>query len=454
MAGLAAAAAGMSGYGFVGGPGMNYKMGATIMWMPVFFTVSYGMMMWLWGRRMRMLTEVVDIGTFPDLAYERFQSNGVRCLTAINLIFCVWAYLGCNLLAGGLVFSALFGMPVKVGAIVVLAVTVIYTYYGGMVGSIRVDAIQGALMLFSIIAAFYGFHCITGGFESATIAISSSELLGPTFADPIGSPTDIALPLVVAWTFVLALGAAGQPHVSTKLYALKSYRNLRSFGLVAGVGYGIAGFMYLLPGTAVLYLVATGKIAPLTVPDEAVFVFLGHLPPAISIVVFMGLLAAIMSTSSSFLVIGSGLITRDIPRSFGKPLIPKREVFWGRIALVILAAGSTAFGLFGGYLVALLGVLGLGTFVATSVPVAIGFLWGKASKEAAVIAEAVVFGMSIGVSIIYEKLLNRTCAGGVPGYTYIIIAAFILMILVSLFTKGAAGENMPEKMKLLFKHSE
>ena len=309
-------------------------------------------------------------------------------------------------------------------------------------------------MFFSIIGAFFGFYYITGGFESATMAISSSELFGPTFADPIGSPTAVALPLAIAWAFVLSLGVAGQPQVDTKMYALKSYKNLRSFGLMGGVGYGVAGFMYLLPGTAVLYLVATGKIAPLAVPDNAVFVFLDHLPPAISIVVFMGLLAAIMSTSSSFLIIGSGLITRDIPRSFGKVLIPKREVFWGRIALLILAAGSAIFGLFGGYLVALLGVLGLGTFVATSVPVAIGLLWRKASKEAAVIAEAVVFGMSIGVSIIYEKLLHRTCAGGVPGYTYIIIAAFIIMILVSLFTKGAAGENMPEKMKLLFKHSE
>lgn len=454
VAGLAAATAGMSGFGFVGGPGLNYKIGSAVMYMGIFFTVSYGLMMWLNGKPMRMMSVITNIETFADLGEIRFNSKLLRLLIALNLIICIFAYLGAQILAGGYILNSIFGISVKAGGIALLIFTLIYTVYGGMVGSIRVDFLQGILKLISIIGIILGFYYITGGMGHAVTTIASSKLFGPQFIDPIGHPDNIMLPLAMSWVFVLAIGVIGQPHVNTKLYSLKSYKDLKTFGLVGGIGYGIMSLLYILPGTAVMYLVASGQMKPFKVADETIFHFFNHLPPVLAILLFAGLLAATMSTSSSFLVIGSSIITRDIPKSFNKTLSQKSEVVWGRWALIILTLGAALFGLYGGYMVALLGVLGLGTFIASSLPVIIGYQWQKASRESAIISEIITLLMSIFVSVIYEQVLKQKLPGGVPSYAYMIMIAFIVMIFFSLFTKGSAGESLPEKLKLYFKHME
>lgn len=453
LAGLAAAAAGMSAYGYVGGPGLAYKSGAAVWYMPWFFVLSYGMMTWLNGKPMRMMAEIARIETFPDLAHERYQCKWTRFFLSLNLVFCIWAYLGTQVLGGGLILQWLTGLDAGIAGVLLLLVTIIYTYYGGMVGSILVDGLQGFLMILSIIGAFIGCLMIIGSFDNYVTTVGSSSL-GPHYVDPIGFPTEAMLPLVFSWIFVLAFGVVGQPHVNTKFYALKSYEDLRFKGFIGGVGYGIAGFMYMFPAIAVLYLVALGQVQPLKVADQAVFVFAEHIPMWVTVVIIMGLLAALMSTASSFLVIGSALFTRDIPKAFGKELSQKDEVRIGRIALLVLGLGACIFGLFGGYMVALLGVLGLGTFVAASLPVVIGYLWSRATKEAALIAQILVLVCSFGISVGYEKLLGLKLPGGIPGYVLYICLAVIVMIFVSLVTKGSAGDRLPEKMKVYFRHLE
>ena len=454
VAGLAAATTGMSGFGFVGGPGLNYSLGAAVWYMPIFFTVSYGLMMWLNGKPMRMMGEITNVETFADLGDERYQSRTLRFLVAVNLIICIWAYLGAQILAGGYILNFVFGISVQAGGILLLFFTLIYTIFGGMVGSIRVDFLQGILKLISIIGIIFGFAYVTGGFTNATLTIATSKVFGPTFTDPVGHPTGSALPLAMAWVFVLALGVIGQPHVNTKLYSLNNLKSLKWFGLVGGIGYGVMGLLYILPGTAVQYLVALGKVSPFKVSDETIFHFFANVPPVWELLLFVGLLAATMSTSSSFLVIGSSIITRDIPHSFDKMLDQKQEVLWGRWALAILTIGAAMFGLFGGYMVALLGVLGLGTFIGASMPVIIGYQWRKASREAAIVAEVIVLVMSIAVSVIYEQALKGHLPGRIPGYAYMIMLVILVMVFGSLVTKGAAGENLPARLKLYFKHME
>ena len=452
LVGLAAAAAGMSGFGYVGGPGLAYKFGAAVWYLPTFFILSYGVMSWLNGKPMRMMQEITRIETFADLGVERYKNKAVGFFIALNLIFCIFAYLGTQVLAGGYVINALTGMNVKVAGLLLLVIVAIYTYYGGMVGSIMVDGLQGFLMVISIIGAFIGFFMITGGAAHWTQVVGSSPMFGPLFVDPVGKPTNLLLPLIFGWVFVLSLGVSGQPHVNTKYYALKSYKDLRWKGFIGGVGYGIAGFMYLLPAAAVEYLVATGKMAPLKVADTTVFAFANHLPFWVAAIIYMGLLAAIMSTSSSFLVIGSAVFTHDFPRAFSKVLSEKSEVQVGRIALLILSIGAAIFGLYGGYMVALLGVLGLGAFVSTSIPVVIGYVWKKATKEAALISEITVFILSIGISVIYEKLLGKKLPGGISGYVFYIIVTILIMVFVSFVTKGAAEEKLPAKLKTYFRY--
>jgi Na+/proline symporter len=185
-----------------------------------------------------------------------------------------------------------------------------------------------------------------------------------------------------------------------------------------------------------------------------VFAFMNHLPTVLSVMVYLGLLAASMATTSTFLVMGSYLFTRDIARSFGKVLDQKQEVVIGRWALVIVSLGALVWGLFGGNMVAILGGIGLGTFIATSLPVIVGYQWRKATREAALIAEIVTLALSIGFTLIYEGAMKRHLWAGVPGYAYIILFSVVVMVFIPFITRGAAGDLLPEKMKVYFKHME
>jgi len=450
MIGIATATVGMSSFGFVGGPGLTYATGLWLVMDSMFFTISYGIMMWLNGKAMRMMGELAVVETYADLAYERYQDNAIRFFLALNLLICVWAYMGTQIEGAGYIMNAIFGVPVTVGGVIIVVYTVLYTVMGGMIGSIKVDALQGLLKLLCIIAMVVGFFYITHGATNAITTIAAIPKVGPRLVAPIG----LLVPLAMSWVFVMLLGTAGQPQISTKLYGLNSYKALKTAGLVGGVSYAVMCVVYFFPGTSVLYLVAKHHMAPLKVSDMAVFAFMNHLPTTLSVMVYLGLLAASMATTSTFLVMGSYLFTRDIARSFGKLLSPKREVVVGRWALVIVSLGALIWGMFGGNMVAIMGGIGLGTFIAASLPVIVGYQWRKATREAALAAEILTLVLSIGSTLVYEGVMKRHLWAGVPGYAYIILLAVVVMIFVSFLTKGAAGDLMPEKMKVYFHHME
>lgn len=450
MIGVATATVGMSAFGFVGGAGLNYATGMWLVMASMFFTISYGLMMWMNGKPMRMMGEIANIETYADLGYERYRDNAIRFFIALNLIICVWAYMGTQIEGAGYIMNAIFGMPVTLGGIVIVLYTVLYTVLGGMIGSIKVDALQGVLKLLCIVGMVIGFFYITHGPTNAITTIAASPHFGPRLVDPMG----LIVPLAMSWIFVLGLGVMGQPQVSTKLYGLNSYKALKTAGLIGGISYALMCVVYFFPGTSVLYLVASGAIPAIQVKDTTVFAFMNQLPPVLSVMVYLGLLAASMATTSTFLVIGSSLFTRDIPRSFGKNLDQKQEVVVGRWALLIISLGALTFGLFGGQMVAILGGIGLGTFVATSIPVIVGYQWRKATREAALIAEVLTLVLSIGFTVVYEGIMKGKLMAKVPGYAYIILISIVVMIFASFFTKGAAGDLLPAKMKVYFKHME
>ncbi|MEM2120083.1 MAG: sodium/proline symporter, partial [Archaeoglobaceae archaeon] len=94
IVGIASFAAIMSGFGFVGGPGLVYAMGATSLWITLTQAAAFGFSWWIIGKRIRLVTEVKPVATLPDIAALRFKSEAVRGLLAISLVLGVFAYLG------------------------------------------------------------------------------------------------------------------------------------------------------------------------------------------------------------------------------------------------------------------------------------------------------------------------------------------------------------------------
>lgn len=428
VTGLATMSAAFSGFVFLGGPGLTYRIGLASMLIvvPVGFTAT--MLCWVLGKRLRLLAGVREIYTVPDAVEARYGSRVAAGLAAVAVVVGTVGYLGAQLLALGRAVEAVFGTRELLGdhslALAMaagLAVVLAYSVAGGMVAGIWTDLVQGVLMLAAAGAVFAGALAAGGGWGRIVESIAGSERFGPRFLDPLGT-----LPPLTAFgfVFVFGVGVLGQPHMLHKLFMLRDPARLRWLPLVLGGSQSVCLLLWLGVGLAVPALVAQGRMAPLANPDDATPAFvLGFLPGAVAGLVFAALLAAIMSTADSLLNLGAAALARDLPRAFG--LRRDRgpfgdELAAGRAATVVLAVAAFACAWLYDDLIALLGTFAFGTFAAALTPaLAVGFNWKRVPAAAAVASIATGLALNLGLELLarqtaFPALRPPLAAGALP----------------------------------------
>jgi Na+/proline symporter len=410
VTGLATTSAAFSGFVFLGGPGLTYRLGTASFFICASTGFTAGMLCWAVAKRLRLLAEVREVFTVPDAVLVRFGSRRASGLAAVAVLVGTVGYLGAQLLALGVLVEAVFGtreliagwglaeawsLPLAMAA--GAAVVLFYSVAGGMVAGVYTDVVQGALMVVAAVAVFVYALDAGGGLSGIAATLAASESFGPEFLDPLaGLPAMTGL----GFFFVFAVGTLGQPHMLHKFYMLDDPRKLKWLPLVIAVSQSLCLLIWVGVGLAVPALVARGEMAPLANPDEAAPLFLlAHVPEALAGLVFAGVLAAVMSTADSFVNVGAAALVRDLPRAFGRRV--GDELAWGRwvVAGLTLAAGLLAWAW--GDLVALLGTFAFGTFGAALAPaLAVGLNWRRVPAAAATASIATGLGVNLGLELL------------------------------------------------------
>ncbi|MDA1248538.1 MAG: sodium/proline symporter [Planctomycetota bacterium] len=399
----------MSGFGFVGGPGLVYQMGMSSAWMIVCTGLSYTVCFFLLAKRLRILAEVRESISLPDAVQARYGSRLAGFLTAVAILLGVLGYLGTQILAMATVMQQVLAgvLPVEISlpvcAFISVGLLVFYCVTGGIIASVYTDLAQGLIMMIAALLVFFAvIASVEGGFAGMSETILQDD---KGAMSPWGTKGMFG---ALSWYFVFSLGIAGQPHVITKFMMSRKVEDARYTLPVTVFGFATTALLWLGIGLAMRALVLQGKHPSLEQADGAAAAFLqSYAHPLLAGVVFAGLFAAIMSTADSFLNIGAAAIVHDIPRAIRKRSL-KHELFWARVATVAIACVATVFALYSGDLVALLGAFGWGTFAAALVPtVAIGFNWKRATPTAACVAIAssliINFGLKVsGVEVPYS----------------------------------------------------
>ncbi len=420
----------MSGFGFVGGPGLVYRMGMSSLWMVLSVSIGSCLAFFLLAKRLRMIAELRESISLPDAVAARYRSRMTRFLTALAIILGVVGYLGTQILAMATVLRDLLAANPAVPSLslewcVAISTTVLvfYCVTGGIIAGVYTDMFQGVVMMVAAVLVFItAASVVEGGIAGAveTIRLDDSEAAGPW-----GS---LGILGCLSWYFVFALGVSGQPHVVTKIMMNRRISDAARILPLSILAYSISALLWIGLGLVMRALVLQGAHPELSVPDEAASQFLqSYAHPLLAGVVFAALFAAIMSTSDSFLNIGAAAWVHDIPQAIrGRPI--RRELFWARLATVILAAGSALFVLYSSQqLVALLGAFGWGTFAAALVPVvAIGFNWKRATALAANVAIASSLILNFGI-----ELLGVTLPYQINGGAVALLVSMILFLTVS-----------------------
>ena len=426
----------MSGFGFVGGPGLVYSLGMSSIWIVITVTTSYAVADFLLGKRLRLMAGLFDSVSLPDVLAVRYGSESVRFLTALAIVLGILGYLATQTLAMATVLQSILvgtGYAPEIGLVTCVVISssvlVFYCVTGGILASVYTDMFQGVVM---VVAGFLVFLTTLVAFDGgATAAVSTVLRDDLEAAGPFGALGMIGC---LSWYFMFSVGAAGQPQILTKGMMIEKPQNYRWVPLLTVGGYAITALLWIGIGLVMRALVLAGSHPELATADAAAPEFLQrYAHPILAGIVFAGLFAAIMSTADGFLNIGAAAVVHDIPKALGRTL--SRELMWARIATVVLAVVAALFALYSHYqnarLVALLGAFGWGTFGAALVPaVAIGLNW----KRATPLAASVAIGSSLIVNFAIE-LFDWRLPHNIHGGTVSLLVSTSLFFALSALSK-------------------
>ncbi|SDD87145.1 sodium/proline symporter PutP [Kordiimonas lacus] len=340
VASLSAGASDMSGWMLMGLPGAVYVSGLSSAWIAVGLMAGAFLNYLYVAPRLRVYTEIADDAiTIPDYFEKRFHdsSHMLRVLSSVVIIIFFTLYTSAGVVSGGKLFEASFGMSYEVGLFATAGVVVAYTLFGGFLAVSMTDFVQGCIMFVALVLVpVVAFFDMGGsGSISNTIGEVDSSLLnmfgGLTIAGVVSS---------LAW----GLGYFGQPHIIVRFMAIRTLKDVgvaRNIGMswmlitvIGAVATGIVGLAYILKND-------------LNLEDpETIFIVLSELlfHPYIAGFLLAAILAAIMSTISSQLLVSSSSLTEDFYKTFLRKEASQKElVLVGRLS--VLAVSLVAIGL-------------------------------------------------------------------------------------------------------------
>jgi sodium/proline symporter len=335
---LSAQASDMSGWLLMGLPGYAYVAGMEAIWLLLGLLVGTWANWRFTAERLRRATEACgDALTLPDYLERRFDdpSGLLRLLSAVFILVFFTFYTSSGLVAGGRLFEEVFGLDYLMAVTAGGTTVVVYTFLGGFLAVSWTDLIQGMLMFVALVVVAAIGVCLVGGFDGM---LAGMEATNPALLDPMtdaaGEPLGfIAIASLLGW----GLGYFGQPHVLARFMAAGSAERIPDSRRIA-MGWVtvalIAGLVVGMTGVGLLDQRLTG-------PDtEKVFMVMSTvlLHPVVAGVCLSGILAAVMSTADSQLLVASSAVSEDLYKGLFKRDAGPGELLWvGRFAVIGIA---------------------------------------------------------------------------------------------------------------------
>lgn len=439
---VASVSTSVSGFAFIGGPGLIYAVGLGAMFIVLPASVTNVMGAWVLAKRMRLLGEARGLMTVPDAIGARYKSRAAQGLSGVAILVGIVGYMATNALAMGVVINAIFGVGLGWGIWLGMSVTLAYSVAGGILAGIYNDVFQGTLMAVASFLVFVFILDVGGGLGHISRTILMTD---PKFLSPWGKLTPLA---VLSFFFVFAMGSLGQPQGVHKYYMLKDPLQLKWYPLLKTLGLVLVLLLYFSVGVGVKAFITDGRMPALSAPDQATPSLLLNITPLLlAALVFSGVAAATMSAVNSFINIGAAVVTHDLPIAFGRRV--KNELAWGRGATVIIAIIAALIAQHSGSMVAFLGIFGWGLFASTLVPaLAVGLNWEGATRVGALasIAMGLVVTLSLETASYFKVF---TFPAGVTASAVALCLSLLTFFAVSWITRRSAAASIDPDVRMI-----
>ncbi|MBM6551383.1 sodium/proline symporter PutP [Marinomonas ostreistagni] len=428
---LSAGASDMSGWLLLGLPGYAFAAGVESFWLAGGLLVGTWLNWLICAKRLRTYSiQANNALTLPEYLSTRFQDNSkmIQTIAAFFILLFFLFYTSSGLVAGGKLFETVFGLDYRWAVVIGTVCVVSYTLFGGFLAVSWTDLIQGLLMCAAL--AIVPFAIIEGDWTqlSDTLAAKNPDLL-TLWSDINGEPLSIiGIISLAAW----GLGYFGQPHILARFKASRSNKDITTARRIA-VGWtaiSMAGALLIgLVGIVYVDNHMGGSLAD----GEKIFMILVNavFNPVIAGILLAAILAAIMSTADSQLLVSSSALAEDFYKAWINPNASQSQIVnVGRLGVVALS------------IIALIlafdpdsSVLGLvsyawGGFGAAFGPaIILSLFWRNMNRNGA------MAGMLVGgITIVVWKQLS----GGIFDL-YEIVPGFILSTLAIIVVSLATG---------------
>ncbi len=421
---MSAEASDMSGWMMMGVPGAAYLAGFSSAWI----AVGLGLGTWAnWhfvAKRLRRYTELANNSlTLPDFLQNRFNdhSNLLRIVPAIFIVIFFIIYTSSGFVSGGKLFSTLFGMDYTTAVLVGAFVVVFYTLTGGFMAVCWTDFIQGIMMFFAIVMVpAYAMHVMGG----VNVSLDAIGLVNPTFFNPFMNPDGstisfIAFISLMGW----GLGYFGQPHILVRFMAISSTSELSRSKRIA-VGW------YVVSMIAAVFVGMVGNVyltEPLNGPDvEKVLLVMTEklFDPFVGGLIMSAVLAAIMSTASSQLLVAASAFSQDFYRSVIRQEASHTELVWvSRISVLIISVMAVSLAMDPDSFILEMVAYAWAGFAATFGPAVLMSLFWRRTTRNGVLAGIVVGGVTV---LVWKQLALFGLYEIIPGFFFALLAIYIV----------------------------
>lgn len=331
---LSAGASDMSGWLMMGLPGAMFAQGISASWIAIGLTLgAYANWVYV-APRLRTYTEAANNSiTIPSFLENRFgdTTRVLRMVSGLVIMIFFTFYVSSGLVSGGVLFENTFHFSYHTGLWIVALVVIAYTLFGGFLAVSWTDFVQGLIMFIALILVPLVTIMTVGGFGPT---FSEIQAINPALLDIFRGTSLLGIISLFAW----GLGYFGQPHIIVRFMAISSVKEIKKARRI-GMGwmiFSILGAMLTGLFGIAFYSRQGWKLAD----PETVFIELGKIlfHPLITGFLLAAILAAIMSTISSQLLVTSSSLTEDIYKTFFRRSASDKElIFVGRLSVLLVS---------------------------------------------------------------------------------------------------------------------
>ncbi|PSL45086.1 sodium/proline symporter [Salsuginibacillus halophilus] len=342
VAALSAGASDMSSWLILALPGAMFIGGMSEIWLPIGLAAGAYLNWQFMARRLRRYTAYAnDSITIPDFLENRFRDRTklLRMISAVFILLFFAFYTSSGLVGGATLFQGSFGWEYTTALWVGAAVIIVYTFLGGFLAVSWTDFFQGILMFLALIVVPIRAMMEMGGWNETVQAVGEVD---PAHLDVFTGASAIGIISLLAW----GLGYFGQPHIITRFMAIKSEDEVPKARLIGMTWMVLSLFGAIFTGfVGIAYFTGAGPGNPIAEGDhETVFILFTQVlfDPWIAGFLLAAILAAIMSTIDSQLLVSSSALAEDFYKGFLRPHATGTELMWvGRIGVLVIALIAT-----------------------------------------------------------------------------------------------------------------